>query len=118
MTFNEINGESVTDQTAMRNGRGQFVKGNKPKNGFDKNPQNIAHGGYWRYKTHGKSAIMGIFKMTVAEFDSNKEIPDTEKTVLDVILYEKFRSAMNGNPKNAEYLLRQVFDYTPSDLWV
>jgi len=47
MIFNEIN-EPVTDQTATRNNKGQFIKGNKPKNGFDKNPQNIAAGGYWR----------------------------------------------------------------------
>jgi hypothetical protein len=118
MAINGINEEPVSDQTATRNSRGQFVKGNKPKNGFDKNPQNIANGGYWRYKKHGKSAIMGIFKMTVAEFEGHKEIDDTEKTVLDVILFEKFKSAMNGNPKNAEYLLGQVFDYDPVDLWV
>lgn len=104
---------SDTDQTVKRDARGRFIKGNKPKNGFDKNPKNIASGGYWRYKEHGKAAIIDIFKMTMAEFNSLKKIKDTDKTVLDQMLYNKFKSAMDGNSRDADFLLMQAFGYAP-----
>ena len=75
-----------TDQTVLRDSKGRFKKGSKPKKGFDKNPENIAPGGFWRYKEHGKAAIIDIFKMTMAEFNSLKKIKDTDKTVLDQML--------------------------------
>lgn len=102
-----------TDQTVLRDARGRFKKGNKPKNGFDKNPENIAPGGFWRYKEHGKAAIIDIFKMTMAEFNSLKRIKDNEETVLDQMLFNKFESAMNGNSRDADFLLLQAFGYAP-----
>ena len=102
-----------TSQTVQRDARGRFKKGSKPKNGFDKNPQNIAPGGFWRYKEHGKAAIIDIFKMTMAEFNSLKKIKDTDKTVLDQMLFNKFESAMNGNSRDADFLLLQAFGYAP-----
>ena len=102
-----------TGQTAQRDSKGRFKKGNKPKNGFDKNPENIAPGGFWRYKEHGKAAIIDIFKMTMAEFNSLKKIKDTDKTVLDQMLFNKFESAMNGNSRDADFLLLQAFGYAP-----
>jgi hypothetical protein len=105
--------KTVTDQTAKRNNKGQFAKGNKPKNGFNKNPQNIASGGYWRYKTHGKFAIMEIFKMSVAEFYKCKDMPDEERTVLDEVLYKKFQLAMAGNSRDFDYLFDQAFGDAP-----
>ena len=102
-----------TDQTAQRDAKGRFKKGNKPKNGFDKNPKNIAPGGFWRYKEHGKAAIIDIFKMTMAEFNSLAKIKDTDKTVLDEMLFIKFKSAMSGNSRDADYLLTQAFGYPP-----
>ena len=104
---------SNTGQTVKRDKRGRFVKGSKPSNGFDKNPNNIASGGYWRYKEHGKAAIIDIFKMTMAEFNSLKKIKDTDKTVLDQMLYNKFKSAMDGNSRDADFLLIQAFGYAP-----
>ena len=98
-----------TDQTVLRDSRGRFKKGSKPKNGFDKNPENIAPGGFWRYKEHGKAAIIDIFKMTMAEFNSLKKVKDNEKTVLDQILFNKFESAMNGSSRDADFLLLQAF---------
>lgn len=105
--------QTNTSQTAQRDSKGRFKKGNKPKNGFDKNPQNIAPGGFWRYKEHGKAAIIDIFKMTMAEFNSLKKIKDTDKTVLDQMLFNKFESAMNGNSRDADFLLLQAFGYAP-----
>lgn len=105
--------QTNTGQTAQRDSKGRFKKGNKPKNGFDKNPQNIAPGGFWRYKEHGKAAIIDIFKMTMAEFNSLKKIKDTDKTVLDQMLFNKFESAMNGNSRDADFLLLQAFGYAP-----
>lgn len=102
-----------TDQTVKRDARGRFKKGSKPKNGFDKNPKNIAPGGFWRYKEHGKAAIIDIFKMTMAEFNSLKKIKDTDKTVLDQMLFNKFKSAMEGNSRDADFLLIQAFGYAP-----
>ena len=102
-----------TGQTAQRDAKGRFKKGNKPKNGFDKNPKNIAPGGFWRYKEHGKAAIIDIFKMTMAEFNSLAKIKDTDKTVLDEMLFIKFKSAMDGNSRDADYLLTQAFGYPP-----
>lgn len=102
-----------TDQTVSRDSKGRFKKGNKPKNGFDKNPENIAPGGFWRYKEHGKAAIIDIFKMTMAEFNSLKKVKDNEKTVLDQMLFNKFESAMNGNSRDADFLLLQAFGYAP-----
>ena len=102
-----------TDQTVLRDARGRFKKGSKPKNGFDKNPGNIAPGGFWRYKEHGKAAIIDIFKMTMAEFNSLKKVKDNEKTVLDQMLFNKFESAMNGNSRDADFLLLQAFGYAP-----
>ena len=102
-----------TDQTVLRDSKGRFKKGNKPKNGFDKNPKNIAPGGFWRYKEHGKAAIIDIFKMTMAEFNSLKKIKDDEKTVMDQMLFNKFESAMNGNSRDADFLLLQAFGYAP-----
>ena len=102
-----------TDQTVLRDSKGRFKKGNKPKNGFDKNPENIAPGGFWRYKEHGKAAIIDIFKMTMAEFNSLKKIKDDEKTVMDQMLFNKFESAMNGNSRDADFLLLQAFGYAP-----
>lgn len=104
---------SNTGQTVKRDSKGRFVKGSKPTNGFNKNPKNIAAGGYWRYKTHGKSAIMEVFKMTVEEFNSLKNIKDKDKTVLDEILYVKFKSAMAGNSKDADFLFSQAFGDAP-----
>ena len=102
-----------TDQTVLRDSKGRFKKGSKPKNGFDKNPKNIAPGGFWRYKEHGKAAIIDIFKMTMAEFNSLKKIKDDDKTVLDQMLFNKFESAMNGNSRDADFLLLQAFGYAP-----
>ena len=102
-----------TDQTVLRDSKGRFKKGSKPKNGFDKNPENIAPGGFWRYKEHGKAAIIDIFKMTMAEFNSLKKVKDNEKTVLDQMLFNKFESAMNGNSRDADFLLLQAFGYAP-----
>lgn len=102
-----------TDQTVLRDSRGRFKKGSKPKNGFDKNPENIAPGGFWRYKEHGKAAIIDIFKMTMAEFNSLKKVKDNEKTVLDQMLFNKFESAMNGSSRDADFLLLQAFGYAP-----
>lgn len=102
-----------TGQTVKRDARGRFTKGSKPKNGFDKNPENIAPGGFWRYKEHGKAAIIDIFKMTMAEFNSLKKIKDNDKTVLDQMLFNKFESAMNGNSRDADFLLLQAFGYAP-----
>lgn len=104
---------SNTGQTVKRDARGRFVKGSKPSNGFDKNPKNIASGGYWRYKEHGKAAIMDIFKMSVAEFNGLKKIKDVDKTVLDEMLYMKFKSAMNGNSRDADFLFNQAFGIAP-----
>ena len=78
-----------------------------------KNPKNIAPGGFWRYKEHGKAAIIDIFKMTMAEFNSLKKIKDDDKTVLDQMLFNKFESAMNGNSRDADFLLLQAFGYAP-----
>ena len=103
-----------TDQTVARDRNGRFAKGNKPKNGFDKNPQNIAPGGYWRYKRHGKSAILDIFKMSLADFNGYKNIKDTEKTVLDEVLFIKFKSAMNGNSRDMDFLFSQAFGAAPT----
>jgi hypothetical protein len=89
------------------------MKGNKPKNGFDKNPQNIAPGGYWRYKEHGKSAIIDIFKMSITDFNGLKSIGDDDKTVLDEVLYMKFKSAINGNSRDADFLFNQAFGEAP-----
>lgn len=102
-----------TDQTVLRDSKGRFKKGSKPKNGFDKNPENIAPGGFWRYKEHGKVAIIDIFKMTMAEFNSLKKVKDNEKTVLDQMLFNKFESAMNGNSRDADFSLLQAFGYAP-----
>ncbi|MBR3319895.1 hypothetical protein IKG20_01160 [Candidatus Saccharibacteria bacterium] len=102
-----------TDQTVLRNSKGRFKKGSMPKSGFDKNPKNIAPGGFWRYKEHGKAAIIDIFKMTMAEFNSLKKIKDDDKTVLDQMLFNKFESAMNGNSRDADFLLLQAFGYAP-----
>lgn len=104
---------SNTGQTVKRDARGRFVKGGKPSNGFDKNPKNIASGGYWRYKEHGKAAIIDIFKMTMDEFNGLKKIKDTDKTVLDQMLYNKFKSAIDGNSRDADFLLIQAFGYAP-----
>ena len=112
----ESKGEQMTtntDQTELRGKDGRFQKGHKPRNGFDKNPQNIAPGGFWRYKEHGKVAILNIFKMSVSEFQSIEEIEDTEKTVLDKVLFVKFKSAMDGSSKDADFLLNQAFGYAP-----
>lgn len=103
-----------TDQTVKRDNKGRFKKGSKPKNGFDKNPKNIASGGFWRYKEQGKAAIIDIFKMTVAEFNSLKSIDDNDKTVLDEVLYNKFKSAMAGSSKDADFLFNQAFGVAPS----
>ena len=102
-----------TDQTVLRDSKGRFKKGSKPKNGFDKNPKNIAPGGFWRYKEHGKAAIIDIFKMTMTEFNSLRKIKDDDKTVLDQMLFNKFESAMNGNSRDADFLLLQAFGYAP-----
>lgn len=102
-----------TDQTEKRDSRGRYLKGNKPKNGFDKNPQNIAPGGYWRYKEHGKSAIIDIFKMTLADFNGIDNIKDDDKTVLDAILHAKFKSAINGNSRDTDFLFNQAFGEAP-----
>lgn len=102
-----------TDQTVLRDSKGRFMKGSKPKNGFDKNPKNIAPGGFWRYKEHGKAAIIDIFKMTMTEFNSLRKIKDDDKTVLDQMLFNKFESAMNGNSRDADFLLLQAFGYAP-----
>lgn len=104
---------SNTDQTVKRDNKGRFIKGSKPTNGFNKNPKNIAAGGYWRYKAHGKSAIMEIFKMSVADFNSLKDIKENDKTVLDEVLYIKFKSAMAGNSKDADFLFNQAFGDAP-----
>lgn len=104
---------SNTVQTVKRDKHGRFIKGGKPTNGFDKNPNNIASGGYWRYKEHGKAAIIDIFKMTMAEFNSLRKIKDTDKTVLDQMLYNKFKSAMDGNSRDADFLLIQAFGCAP-----
>lgn len=105
---------SNTDQTVNRDNKGRFKKGSKPKNGFDKNPKNIASGGFWRYKEQGKAAIIDIFKMTVSEFNSLKNINDNDKTVLDEVLYNKFKSAMAGSSKDADFLFNQAFGCAPT----
>ena len=105
---------SNTDQTVKRDNKGRFKKGTKPKNGFDKNPENIASGGFWRYKEQGKAAIMDIFKMTVSEFNSLKEIKDNDKTVLDEVLFNKFKAAMAGSSKDADFLFNQAFGCAPT----
>lgn len=107
------NNSSNTDQTVKRDSHGRYVKGNRPKNGFDKNPQNIAPGGYWRYKEHGKSAIIDIFKMNIDNFNSLKNIKDSDKTVLDEILFTKFKSAINGNSRDMDFLFNQAFGEPP-----
>ena len=113
MTKTTQNKTTNTGQTVQRDAKGRFKKGSKPKNGFDKNPKNIAPGGFWRYKEHGKAAIIDIFKMTMAEFNSLKKIKDTDKTVLDQMLFNKFKSAMEGNSRDADFLLIQAFGYGP-----
>lgn len=113
MTRTKKSTNTNTGQTVLRDARGRFKKGSKPKNGFDKNPENIAPGGFWRYKEHGKAAIIDIFKMTMAEFNSLKKVKDNEKTVLDQMLFNKFESAMNGNSRDADFLLLQAFGYAP-----
>lgn len=113
MTKTTQNKTTNTGQTVQRDAKGRFKKGGKPKNGFDKNPKNIAPGGFWRYKEHGKAAIIDIFKMTMAEFYSLAKVKDTDKTVLDEMLFIKFKSAMDGNSRDADYLLTQAFGYPP-----
>lgn len=102
-----------TDQSVRRDRNGRYMKGSKPSNGFDKNPQNIAPGGYWRYKEHGKSAIIDIFKMSIADFDGLQSLKDEDKTVLDEILYTKFKSAIKGNSRDADFLFNQAFGEAP-----
>ena len=51
--------------------------------------------------------------MTMAEFNSLKKIKDTDKTVLDQMLFNKFKSAMDGNSRDADFLLIQAFGYAP-----
>ena len=102
-----------TDQSDTRDSKGRFKKGSKPANGFNKNPQNIAPGGLWRYKEHGKAAIIDIFKMSVADFDKLHEIKDADRTVLDEILFTKFKSAMNGNSRESDFLFNQAFGCAP-----
>ena len=102
-----------TDQTVLRDSKGRFKKGSKPKNGFDKNPKNIAPGGFWRYKEHGKSAIIDIFKMSLSDFNKLDEINDNSKTVLDATLYVKFKAAMNGSSRDMDFLFNQAFGESP-----
>jgi hypothetical protein len=109
----EVTMSTNTSQTDKRDSKGRFVKGNKPKNGFDKNPNNIAPGGFWRYKEHGKAAIIDIFKMSMSEFNSLEKVKDKDKTVLDEMLFKKFKSAMGGNSRDADFLLNQAFGYAP-----
>lgn len=47
------------------------------------------------------------------EFNSLKKIKDTDKTVLAQILFSKFKSAMEGNSRGADFLLIQAFGYVP-----
>ena len=115
----ELRGDNMntlpnSDQTEKRDSKGRFIKGNKPKNGLDKNPQNIAPGGYWRYKEHGKAAIIDIFKMSVEDFNSLEQINNNKKTVLDEVLYTKFKSAMAGNSRDADFLFNQAFGEAPN----
>ena len=70
-------------------------------------------GGYWRYKEHGKSAIIDIFKMSIDSFNSLKNIKDSDKTVLDEILFTKFKSAINGNSRDMDFLFNQAFGEPP-----
>jgi len=85
-----MNDTSNSDQTEKRDSKGHFVKGNKPKNGFNKNPQNITPGEYWRYKEHEKAAVIDIFKMSVEDFNRLDNISDDKKTVLDEVLKKTF----------------------------
>ena len=103
-----------TGQTVGRDAKGRFIKGNKPKNGFDKNPHNIAPGGLWRYKENGRSAIMDIFKMSMADFYDLEYSDDKQKTVLYEVLCAKFKSAMTGNSKDMDFLFNQVFGAAPT----
>lgn len=105
--------KTVTGQTDKRDSKGRFIKGTKPKNGFDKNPQNIAPGGYWRYKENGKSAIIDIFKMSIDDFNSIEKMDNKNKTVLDVALFVKFKSALEGNSRDMNYLFDQAFGQAP-----
>ena len=78
-----------TDQTVLRDSKSHFKKGNKLKNGFDKNPKNIAPGCFWCYKEHSKAAIIDIFKMAMAEFNSLKKNKDAAYYVTEAIKSEK-----------------------------
>lgn len=49
----------------------------------------------------------------MAEFNSLNKVEDDEKTVLDQMLFNKFESAMNGNSRDADFLLLQAFGYAP-----
>ena len=101
--------KTTSSPTALRDKHGRFVKGSKPNNGLDKNPQNIAAGGFWRQKKDGKAAILDIFNMSLEGFQELTKAPKSDKSVLDEVLCRKFSSALAGDAHDTEYLLNQAY---------
>ena len=51
--------------------------------------------------------------MALADFNGIDNIKDDDKTVLDAILHAKFKSAINGNSRDTDFLFNQAFGEAP-----
>ena len=67
--MNDLMGNgAVTNLTAKRDISGRFVKGNKPKNGFDRRPQD-RHSGSWKKENTPRFMLEQMMQKTKRELE-------------------------------------------------
>jgi hypothetical protein len=99
--------ESNTNQTEHRDSAGKFIKGNKPKAGFDKYPENRNDGG-WKKEDSYSYQLNLMDRMTVTEFNSWRiNNPEDKRTMAQ----EKAYNAQVQSKKELAWL-KEVTDRT------
>ena len=93
------NGNAVTNLSADRGAGGKFAKGNKPKNGFDKRPQDRSSGS-WKKEQTARFILEQMIRKTKPELEEILADPVAsafQQTIANILLdktndsYKKWR---------------------------